>query len=303
MDSARREAGAGVLVSALGGGILAPITPRYAVRDLARDIGAPVVVAACAEPGAAGQARIAAEAARGAGLQVAGVVLTGWPDSPDRVLLDERRVLAELLGREIEVLPASDEGTAGRWPVDEWLEPPDGDVADAAPAETALEPYTAWESRPVGDPRGTPRPEIMAAMLEIVAAEGPMRATRAYALYNRASGGRKLTNVARAPLSSAMQWLARENKIMLTADNEIPWQGDDLVRLPDTPAVRVRELGPRVLEEVPLDEIAELISRLRRGRGLTDPAELKRAVLSAYGLVRLTARADEYLTLAIDLAG
>jgi hypothetical protein len=208
-----------------------------------------------------------------------------------------------LVGREVEVLPASDEGAAGRWPVDQWLEPPAGDVGDVATAETVLEPYTAWEARPVGDPRGTSRPEIMAAMLEIVAAEGPMRATRAYTLYNRASGGRKLTNVARAPLSSAMHWLARENKIVLTADNEIPWQGDDLVHLPDTPAVRVRELGPRVLEEVPLDEIAELIGRLRTGQGLTDAPELKRAVLSAYGLVRMTARADEYLTLAIDLAG
>jgi hypothetical protein len=142
----------------------------------------------------------------------------------------------------------------------------------------------------------------MAALAEIVAAEGPIRATRAYALYNRASGGRKLTNVARAPLSSAVYWLAREGKVVLTPESEIPWQGDDLLRLPDTPAVRVRELGPRTLEEVPLDEIAELIRRLRSQRGLTDPAELKRAVLSRYGLVRLTTRADEYLTLAIDLA-
>ena len=31
-------------------------------------------------------------------------------------------------------------------------------------------------------------------------------------------------------------------------------------------------------------------------------AELKRAILSTYGLVRLTGRADEYLGLAIDLA-
>ena len=38
-------------------------------------------------------------------------------------------------------------------------------------------------------------------MLEIVAAEGPIVATRAYALYNRASGGKKLTTTARAPLS------------------------------------------------------------------------------------------------------
>jgi dethiobiotin synthetase len=307
MEWAQREASAnGVLVSALGGGILSPLTPRYSVRDLARDIGAPVVIAARAEPGAAGQGRLAVEAARGAGLHVAGVVLTDWPESPDRILLDERNVLGELLGKEVEVLPAGDESAAGRWPLDAWLEPPAGDAEDAAePAavETVLEPYSAWEERPVGDPRGTPRPEIMSAMLEIVAAEGPMRATRAYGLYNRASGGRKLTNVARAPLSSAVHWLARENRVVLTPEDEIPWQGDDLVRLPDTPAVRVRELGPRVLEEVPLDEIAELIGRLRSQRGLTDPADLKRAVLTAYGLVRLTTRADEYLTLAIDLAG
>ena len=40
----------------------------------------------------------------------------------------------------------------------------------------------------------------MQAILEIVAAEGPMTAMRAYSLYNRAAGGRKLTSVAKAPL-------------------------------------------------------------------------------------------------------
>ena len=65
---------------------------------------------------------------------------------------------------------------------------------------------------------------------------------------------------------------------------------DDVARLPDQPAVRVRELGDRTLEEVPLDEIAELMRRL----GGPD----KRAVLDTYGLVRLTQRADEYLARA-----
>jgi hypothetical protein len=59
----------------------------------------------------------------------------------------------------------------------------------------------------------------------------------------------------------------------------------------------VRELGPRTLEEVPLDEIAELMRRL----GTSDEAALKRGVLQAYGLVRLTQRADEYLGLAVGL--
>ena len=84
---------------------------------------------------------------------------------------------------------------------------------------------------------------------------------------------------------------------------DVPWQGDDVVRMPDHPEVRVRELGPRELIEVPLDEIAELMRRLRAAHGVGDATGLKRAVLTAYGLVRLTARADEYLGLALDLAG
>jgi len=70
-----------------------------------------------------------------------------------------------------------------------------------------------------------------------------MTASRAYSLYNRASGGRKLTSVARAPLSSSVYWLAQERKVVLVRRDEIPWQDDDLVRMPDSPAVRVRELG------------------------------------------------------------
>jgi hypothetical protein len=141
----------------------------------------------------------------------------------------------------------------------------------------------------------------MEAMQAIVAAEGPMRASRAFALYNRASGGKKLTTAARTPLASAMHWLGQERKIVLTARDQIPWQDDDLVRLPDTPAVRVRELGPRTLEEVPLDEIAELMRRLRAARGINAEGDLKRAVLSTYGLIRMTTKADEYLGLAYGL--
>ena len=58
--------------------------------------------------------------------------------------------------------------------------------------------------------RARPRGRVMAAIQAIVEAEGPMRASRAYALYNRAAGGKKLTTIARAPLSSAAYWLARE---------------------------------------------------------------------------------------------
>jgi hypothetical protein len=239
-------------------------------------------------------------------------VVAGWPEKPGRVLLDERELLERQVAVPVLTLAAGAAGdpealaeAARRWPVEEWaraaaVAPPV--VEEAAPRRVILEPYPAWEARPVGDPRSTPRAAIMATMLEIVAAEGPMTASRAYSLYNRASGGRKLTSVARAPLSSSVYWLAQERKLVLVRRDEIPWQDDDVVRMPDSPAVRVRELGPRALEEVPLDEIAELVRRLRGTHGASDPTELKRAVLNAYGLVRLTARADEYLGLALGLA-
>lgn len=298
------EQGRPVLVTAPAG-LLAPLTPRFSVRDLAAALGLPVVIAARSGPDVLNATRLTVEAARAAGLAVAAVVLTAWPDPPSRVQLDERALLADLVGAELHVLGAQ---PPAAWQALAWLdaEPPPAPAAgEAASAHTpvVLEPYLAWEPRPLGDPRDTPRPRIMAAMEEIIAVEGPLTATRAYGLYNRAAGGKKLTTVARAPLSSAVYWLAQERKIVLLRREEIPWQDDDVVRMGDHPAVRLRELGPRTLEEVPLDEVAQLVDRLCSALPHADAAGLKRAVLSAYGLVRLTARADQYLELAFGIAG
>jgi dethiobiotin synthetase len=307
VQRARRGGQEGFLVAAATGGLMAPITEHYSNRDFARELGLPLVVAARANPGVTGQVRLVGEAARAAGLTVAAVVLTDWPDPPNRVQIDERELLSKMARA-----PVLSQPELERAPVAEWAEaaaPAQAaeqatplSAAPAAAAEITLDPYDSWQPRQAGDPRNTPRPQIMQAMLDIIEAEGPMTATRAYALYNRAAGGRKLTSVAKAPLSSAVYWLARENKITLTREADIPWQGDDMVRLPDQPAVRVRELGARSLDEVPLDEIAELVKLISASIGTTDPTALKRSILTTYGLVRLTARTDEYLGLAIDLA-
>jgi hypothetical protein len=293
--------GGELVIAAVPGGLLAAITGRFTVRDLASQLARPVIFATPATPDATNLVRLSLAAARAARLVVPAVVLTEWPDPPARVQLDELRLLGEVSGADVRTLPASPGARADAvrdWPVADWLaaappEPPPAAVSPAArtaPAVTApraaaveLDPYVAWTERPTGDPRSTPRPRIMEALLEIVAAEGPIVAGRAYALYNRASGGKKLTTTARAPLSSALHWLKQEQKVVFE---------DDVARLPDQPAVRVRELGDRTLEEVPLDEIAELMRRL----GGPD----KRAVLDAYRLIRLTQRADEYLARAAE---
>jgi hypothetical protein len=150
-----------------------------------------------------------------------------------------------------------------------------------------LEPYTAWTGHAVPDPRSAGREAIGPVLLEIVHAEGPILAERAYRLYVKASGGKALTSIARAPLSGATFRLRAAGAIEIE-------EGSEVLRPAGTPEVRVRELGTRALDEVPLREVAVLMRRLRAA-GAT---ELPRAVLDAYGLVRMTAKAEDFLAQA-----
>jgi dethiobiotin synthetase len=62
------------------GGLLVPLTPGYLVRDLAVDLGLPVVVAALPGLGTINHTLMTVEAARAGGLRVAAVVMTPWPE-------------------------------------------------------------------------------------------------------------------------------------------------------------------------------------------------------------------------------
>ena len=174
-------------------------------------------------------------------------------------------------------------------------------VQDRAPSPNVrveLEPYAAWEARPVPDPRTAGAEARMPVLMEIVEAEGPMLAKRAFDLYTRASGGKKTTTAVKAPLAGAAWRLKIQDRLAIGRDDATTIEDDDVLRVAGSPPVRVRELGPRTLEEVPLDEVAELMERLAAA-GADD---LKRAVLDTYGLIRLTARADDYLEQALTLA-
>ncbi|HEX5924686.1 MAG TPA: nuclear transport factor 2 family protein [Baekduia sp.] len=167
------------------------------------------------------------------------------------------------------------------------LFPVAGGAARKGAVTVDLEPYTAWPAHAVPDPRSAGREAIGPVLLEIVDAEGPILAERAYRLYVKASGGKALTSIARAPLSGATFRLKAAGAIEME-------EGSEVLRPAGTAEVRVRELGPRALDEVPLREVAELMRRLRAA-GAT---ELSRAVLDAYGLVRMTAKAEDFLAQA-----
>jgi hypothetical protein len=289
-----RQAPEGVTVRSAPG-LLAPRREGEGlVRDAARSRGATVVVVAPGGPDLASHALLTVEGARSVGLPVAAVVIAGPGGADQRAVVREHAGAADVVELPDPQAPSS---TVADWRLSDWAAAEPAAVGGAA-GEVALGPYSAWEPRPIPDPRAAGRGVIDPVLAEIVAAEGPILASRAYGLYNKASGGKKLTSIARAPLSAAAYRLRMAGRIeIVRAEDGV--QGEEVLRSAGSPAVRVRELGPRALDEVPLDEVAELMERLT----MAGADDLKRAVLDAYGLVRLTAKADEYLERALDVAG
>jgi dethiobiotin synthetase len=85
--SARASAESTDAVIAEGaGGLLVPLTDSYLIRDYARDLGLPIVIASRPGLGTINHTLLTLEAARSAGLTVLGVVMTPWPAACDGTL-------------------------------------------------------------------------------------------------------------------------------------------------------------------------------------------------------------------------
>jgi dethiobiotin synthetase len=103
VDKAGR--GADVVVVEGVGGLLVPISDVYSVRDLASDLGLPVVVAARPALGTINHTLLTLEAARAARLDVRAVVLTPWPEDPTAMERSNRDTIARLGAVEVATLP------------------------------------------------------------------------------------------------------------------------------------------------------------------------------------------------------
>jgi dethiobiotin synthetase len=113
-----RAAGAGAenLVCEGVGGLLVPLTLGYLVRDFARQLGLPVVVAAGPGLGTINHTLLTVEAARAVGLEVRVAVLTPWPDDPSTVEQSNRDAIERLGEIPVDVLPSIDLAASDTWP-------------------------------------------------------------------------------------------------------------------------------------------------------------------------------------------
>ncbi len=87
------------------GGLLVPLAEGYNVRDLAVELGLPLVIAARAGLGTLNHTLLTLEAARSHGLDVAAVVLNRWPEAPGPLERSNLQTLEDLGAVEVLTLP------------------------------------------------------------------------------------------------------------------------------------------------------------------------------------------------------
>lgn len=114
--AAAAAAGAEEIVCEGVGGLLVPLSPRYLVRDLAADLGYPLVVVANPGLGTINHTLLTVEAARAARLEVASVVLNPWPQEPSEIERSNRETIATLADVPVLTLPQLDLADPGSWP-------------------------------------------------------------------------------------------------------------------------------------------------------------------------------------------
>ena len=96
---------ASVLIVEGVGGLLVPLAEDYTVRDLAAQLGLPLVIAAPPGLGTINHTLLTLHAARAAGLEVCAVVLTPWSERPSTVARSNRATIGRLGAIEVCGLP------------------------------------------------------------------------------------------------------------------------------------------------------------------------------------------------------
>jgi dethiobiotin synthetase len=121
-------AGADALVCEGVGGLLVPLSWRlggamrdqganYMVRDLAVDLGLPMIVAASPGLGTISHTLLTLESARAAGLNVAAVAITPWPEEPSAIESSNLETIESLGEVTVLTLPQLDLADPDTWPV------------------------------------------------------------------------------------------------------------------------------------------------------------------------------------------
>ncbi|MFI0467727.1 AAA domain-containing protein [Saccharopolyspora sp. 5N102] len=132
------------------------------------------------------------------------------------------------------------------------------------------------------------RQQLIEAVIDIVAVEGPVIGSRIHTAYVKASGGQRVGRQIAHDLNSAITAAVRKG--LLIKDNPLQRVGvkEATYRIIDQPELIVRMPGPRTLEEIPPLELATTIAAAAAKHGWSDEETVFKDALNRLGKKNLT---------------
>lgn len=160
--------------------------------------------------------------------------------------------------------------------------------------EIHLNKFENWTTRPVADPRRASPTQFMDGMSEILEAQAPMQALELFQTYAKAGGLMKITAPVRSRFERVILQAEKAGDVEIERENDSEVDDDTdprcwIVRLKGQDRVKMRTLGPRSFAEIPLSELAAFVLELRCADEFMGKEDIARAILSHYGLQKLTA--------------
>ncbi len=238
------------------------------------------------------------------------------PERTERVATSTRHVVAlEVEDDDADLDDYADEGELTSSTDAQAAAPVEEFASDWKPATTSVDVRTEPASTPVveisaAEPpvaparyetfKGVAQDAMVASesaaadvLVHIAEIEGPVVGERLLQAYVRASGGQRVGSQIAKALNLAVSRAVRDGRLI--EDRPLNEQGVKFTtyRTPGQPFVRVRELGPRLIDQVPPRELAAVVGKVLDEVGDRSEERLVRGVLEFFGQKRLTANARE----------
>jgi very-short-patch-repair endonuclease len=143
---------------------------------------------------------------------------------------------------------------------------------------------------PIGnDPRSATEHGVSEGIVRIVEVEGPVVAKRAYDIYLRGCGIKRMGHELKSTMNKALSHAIRQGRVI--CEDEAGKSGIlfSVVRVTGSPPIRLRTRGPRSFEELPPSELQVVAKYLLERHGFPSGSkEHLHAVLECFDLKRLT---------------
>ena len=168
--------------------------------------------------------------------------------------------------------------------------------ASSAGTKAPFIDYAEYAGPAGNDPRYVGVNLASEVVVRIIEVEGPVLVKRVYDIYLRACGIKRLGHEIQSSMNKTLAYAIREGSVVSEDEAGTSIMLCSVVRMKGSPAIKLRNRGPRSFEEIPPSELQVVARYLVEQRGVASGSdEHLRAVLECFELKRLTTQVSRTL--------